>query len=172
MRALLVILTASGLLGACAAVDALPEPAGPSSAVAASYVPRPGYDWFLHADSGAMTLVYGLRDSDDVGLSLDCEAGSARIEASRFTPANSASSLLLESGGVSARVAASTSRTDLDDATMVTGTFNAREAVFDTFAELGWIRAESDRDLPSPALIAHPESKANIARFIRACRDG
>jgi hypothetical protein len=75
----LTILT--GLALAAAACATVETPPAPPPAVASSGPPAPiaDHDWFYNRDGGQARLVYGLAESDDLRLGLDCSEGAGRV---------------------------------------------------------------------------------------------
>ncbi len=67
-------------LGACASLDPGQAPAVLAESSAPAAVS--GYDWFLNTDADQASLAYGLKDSDDVRLGLECQRGAGRVELS------------------------------------------------------------------------------------------
>ena len=80
MRAPVLIVLSGLLLGAsaCATVE---TPAELAPAVVSSGAPAPvaDHDWFYHRDGEEARLAYGLAESDDLRLGLDCRQGSGRL---------------------------------------------------------------------------------------------
>lgn len=66
------------LMAGCATVA--PDPA--SSELASTGAPQPidGHDWFFTADGTDAKLAYGVADSDDLKLGLECVQGTGRLD--------------------------------------------------------------------------------------------
>jgi hypothetical protein len=81
-------------LAACATRPDAPTPVVEAAAPA----PIDGYDWFMHADDQEAMLAYGVANSDDLKLRLDCAPASGRLRLT--TPAAGPNrEIFLESGG-------------------------------------------------------------------------
>lgn len=147
---------------ACATVEP-PPPAPPASAPA----PVAGYDWFYHPDGGEARLVYGLAESDDLRLGMDCRQGSGRLMLSAVGGPAADPEILVESGGETERFAARSEPTQLHDGVFLTAEAAADAPVFLRFRRTGWIALWQDGE--RQAYAPHPESAPNIERFFAFC---
>lgn len=149
--------------GACATKPAR-EPVTASSG---SPVPLADHDWFLHTDENAARLAYGLAESDDLRLGLDCSRGSGRLSLSGMARRDDKREFLLESGGESERFAAEAEPSQLDDGVLLSAEAPADAPVFRRFRQLGWLAMWKDgvRQTYAP----HPPTAPDIERFFAFC---
>ncbi|WP_269514460.1 hypothetical protein [Brevundimonas subvibrioides] len=153
------------LTSACASVE--PVSKAPARAAIAAPQPVAGYDWHLTTDEGFARLAYGIAESDDLRLGLDCAAGSSRVDITATAPMG-ARTLLLESGGETERFAAEGEPSQLSDDDLLTASAAAEIPVFQSFRRLGWIAQWTGSD-SRETYVAHPESRADIERFFALC---
>lgn len=168
MRApVLIILTGLALAAAaCATVEA---PAESDSAVVSSGAPAPvaGHDWFYHRDGDGARLVYGLGESDDLRLGLDCSQGSGRLTLSALGGPDARPEIHVEAGGEAQRFAAQSEPSELHEGVLLTAEAAANAPVFQRFRRVGWLALWSDGE--RQAYAPHPESAPNIERFFAFC---
>ncbi len=163
----LTILTGLALAAtACATVETPPEP---PPAVASSGPPAPiaDHDWFYHRDGEAARLVYGLAESDDLRLGLDCNEGSGRLALSAVGGPDARPEILVEAGGETQRFAAQSEPSQLHDGVFLTADAKADTPVFQRFRRIGWLALWVDGE--RQAYAPHPESAPNIERFFAFC---
>lgn len=163
----LTILTGLALAAAaCATVESPPEP---PTAVASSGPPAPiaDHDWFYHRDGEAARLVYGLAESDDLRLGLDCNEGSGRLALSAVGGPDARPEILVEAGGETQRFAAQSEPSQLHDGVFLTADAKADTPVFQRFRRIGWLALWVDGE--RQAYAPHPESAPNIERFFAFC---
>lgn len=129
--------------------------------------PVPGYDWFLHQDGDQARLVYGLPESDDLRLALDCDRAAGRLELSALAPKGAKAELLLESGGETERFAASAEPSQIDDGLFLTASASPRSPVFQSFARLGWMA--SWRNGQRQTMVGHAGAAERARRFLDFC---
>ena len=165
MRAPLLILLSALTLSAAACATV--EPAAPTAAPATGAVPIAGHDWFFYQDEAAGRLVYGLAESDDMRLGLDCARSSGRLVLSAIGGPGAKPEIHLESGGETGRFAALSEPSQLHDGVFLTAGAAANGQVFQRFRQLGWVALWRDgaRETYAP----HPESTPNIDRFFAFC---
>lgn len=167
MRARILIALTGLSLGAaaCATVDA--PTTTPPEAVSSAPAPVDGYDWFFHRDDGEARLVYGLAESDDLRLGLDCRANSGRLMLSAIGGPEAKPEILVEAGGETERFPARSEPSELHDGVLLTAEAAADAPVFQRFRRLGWVALWQDgaREAYAP----HPESAPNIDRFFAFC---
>lgn len=167
MARVLILLALGGLaLGAAAC-------AGPSTPLAppaptASGAPQPveGHDWFLHEDDGTARLVYGLAESDDLRLALDCRRGSGQLELSAPGEADDRR-IALESGGETEIFPARAEPSELHDGVFLTARAPADAPVFQRFRRLGWLAVWQGGE--RQAYAPHPGSAEGVERFFAYC---
>jgi hypothetical protein len=136
---------------------------------AAGYTTTPvaDYDWFLHLDGDDARLAYGLRDSDDLRLGLDCGRGTGRVALSALGETGARPEISLESGGEAALYPATAEASELLDGVVLSATAPAAAPVFQRFQAVGWLAQRQADDIH--AYVAHPGSTAGIARFFAFC---
>ncbi|KQY66804.1 MULTISPECIES: hypothetical protein [unclassified Brevundimonas] len=151
---------------ASACATAAPEaPTGVTSS--GSPAPVEGYDWFFHADAAAARLAYGLAESDDLRLGLDCDRGSGRLTLSGTASTGARPEFHVEAGGETARFPARAEPSQLHDGVFLSGEAAADAPVFQRFRRVGWLALWQDgkREAYAP----HPASAPNIERFFAFC---
>jgi hypothetical protein len=168
MRAPILIMLTGLTLGvaACATVEA---PTEPVPEVAASGAPAPvaDHDWFYHRDGSEARLVYGLRESDDLRLGLDCSQGSGRLALSAVGGPDAKPEIHIEAGGETERFAARSEPSELHEGVFLTAEAAANAPVFQRFRRIGWLALWLDGE--RQAYAPHPESTPNIERFFAFC---
>ncbi|MFC5342763.1 hypothetical protein ACETK8_06405 [Brevundimonas staleyi] len=164
MRVLwLPVLASAALVSACASVET-PEPV--ATAAASAPAPVPGYDWHYTPEAGAARLAYGVEESDDLRLGLDCMAGTGKIELTVLAGTGQRE-IQLESGGETERYRAEGEPSELHDGDILTATAASREPVMQRFRRLGWIAQwiDGEREVYAP----HPGSENGVERFFALC---
>lgn len=164
MRVLwLPVLGLAALTSACASVDA-PEPV--ATAAASAPAPVAGYDWHYTPDGDMARLAYGLEESDDLRLGLDCAAGSGKIDLTVLANTG-AREIHLESGGETERFPAEGEPSEIHDGDILTASATTREPVMQRFRRVGWIAqwVGGEREVYAP----HPGSEAGVERFFAMC---
>lgn len=169
MRAPALILLSSLTLGAAACATVEPaEPAGtPAPGAAGAPTPIAGHDWFLYQDAAEARLVYGLAESDDMRLGLDCRRASGQLVLSATAGPGAKPEIHLESGGETGRFPARSEPSQLHDGVFLTAGAAADAPVFQRFRRVGWMALW--RDGAREAYAPHPESTPNIDRFFAFC---
>jgi len=163
----LIILTGLTLgVAACATVEAPTEPA-PGVASSGAPVPVPDHDWFYHRDGGEARLVYGLAESDDLRLGLDCAEGSGRLALSAVGGPEAKPEIYIEAGGETERFPALSEPSQLNDGVFLTAEADADAPVFQRFRRVGWLALWLDGE--RQAYAPQPESAPNIERFFAFC---
>ncbi|MEY4555779.1 MAG: hypothetical protein RL093_898 [Pseudomonadota bacterium] len=168
MRASILIVLSGLVLGAaaCATVEA---PVGPAPAVASSGSPAPiaDHDWFYHRDGEEARLVYGLAESDDLRLGLDCSQGSGRLALSAVGGPDARPEIHVEAGGETERFPARSEPSELHEGVFLTAEADADAPVFQRFRRVGWLALWLDGE--RQAYAPHPDSAPNIERFFAFC---
>lgn len=168
MRAPALIVLTGLVLGAaaCATVEA---PIESAPAVASSGAPAPvaDHDWFYHRDGETARLVYGLAESDDLRLGLDCSQGSRRLTLSAVGGPDARPEIHVEAGGETERFAAQSEPSELHEGVFLTAEAAADAPVFQRFRRVGWLALWLDGE--RQAYAPHPESAPNIERFFAFC---
>ena len=167
MRArVLIALTGLALgVGACATVEAPAEPLRETTS--STPAPVAGYDWFYHLDSGEARLVYGLAESDDLRLGLDCRRGSGRLLLSAIGGPDAKPEIHVEAGGETERFPARSEPSELHDGVLLTAEAAADAPVFQRFRRVGWMALWQDGERQTFA--PHPGSRPNIEQFFTVC---
>lgn len=168
MRAPVLIVLSGLMLGAaaCATVEAPAEPA-PAVASSGAPAPVPDHDWFYHRDGDAARLVYGLAESDDLRLGLDCNQGSGRLALSAVGGPRARAEIHVEAGGETERFPAQSEPSELHEGVFLTAEADADSPVFQRFRRVGWLALWVDGE--RQAYAPHPESGPNIERFFAFC---
>lgn len=168
MRApVLIILTGLALgAAACATVE---TPTEPATGVASSGAPAPvaAHDWFYHRDGSDARLVYGLAESDDLRLGLDCSQGTGRLALSAVGGPDAKPEIYIEAGGETERFPAQSEPSELHDGVFLTAEADADAPVFQRFRRTGWLALWLDGE--RQAYAPQPESAPNIERFFAFC---
>lgn len=162
------LLLLSGLALATAACNTTESAGGPMAEPLAS-APQPveGYDWFYHADGDDARLAYGLAESDDLKLGMDCRRGAGRLELSATSQNEGAKDIHIESGGNTERFAAQSEPSQLHDGVFLTANADADAPVFQRFRQVGWLALWQGET--REAYAPHPASRDNIERFFAFC---
>lgn len=161
------LLLLSGLALATAACNTT-SPAGPDVAPLTS-APQPveGYDWFYHVDGDHARLAYGLAESDDLRLGMDCRRGTGRLDLSALSPDADARDIHIESGGETGRFPARSEPSEVSEGVFLTAGAGADAPMFLRFRQVGWLAQwrGGSRETYAP----HPGSRGNIERFFAFC---
>ncbi|MFJ6023566.1 hypothetical protein ACIQC9_03060 [Brevundimonas sp. NPDC092305] len=152
------------LLGLSACATAAPE-APPAESGSPQPVAR--YDWMLNGDDHTASLVYGVPETDDLRLGLDCQRGSGKLDLTAQVAAGASPEIYLESGGDTERYPAEAFPSEFDDGLILTASAGAKEPVFQRFRRLGWLAVWQGKT--REPLVAHPGSEALIERFFAFC---
>jgi len=152
--------------GACNTV-APPVDTAPLLVGTTSPAPVADQDWFYYEDGGEARLVYGLAESDDLRLGLDCRDGSGRLTLSAVAGPDAQPELHLESGGETQRFTARSEPSQLHDGVFLTANAATREPVFQRFRQVSWIALWLDGE--RQAYAPHPGSASRIERFFSFC---
>lgn len=168
MRARVLIILTGLTLGAaaCATVE---MPAEPAPGVASLGAPAPvaDHDWFYHRDGSEARLVYGLAESDDLRLGLDCSQGTGRLALSAVGGPDAKPEIYIEAGGETERFPAQSEPSELNDGVFLTAEADADAPVFQRFRRVGWLALWLDGE--RQAYAPQPESAPNIERFFAFC---
>lgn len=163
-----VLLALSGIALSMAACNTTGAGEGSASGALVS-APQPiaGYDWFYHADGDDARLAYGLAESDDLKLGMDCRRGAGRLELSATSQDDDAKEIHIESGGDTERFPAQSEPSQLHDGVFLTATARSNEPVFQRFRQVGWLALwhGDEREAYAP----HPQSRDTIERFFTFC---
>ena len=163
-----VLIAASGLTLALAACNTTGQPGmGLSAASSSSPAPVEHYDWFLHQDGSEARLAYGLEESDDLRIGLDCRKNSGRLALSAVASEGAAHEIHLESGGDTERYPAEAEPSELNDGLFLSAEAKAADPVFQRFRRVGWLAVwEGDT---RRAYAPHVGSQDRVERFFAFC---
>jgi hypothetical protein len=167
MRAAVMTVLTGLILGAaaCATVEA-PVTYSPPPVVAAP-APVADHDWFYHQEPAEARLVYGLAESDDLRLALDCRRGSGRLALSALGGPDASPEIYVEAGGETERFPARSEPSELHEGVFLTAEAAADAPVFQRFRRVGWLALWQDGE--REAYAPHPSSAPNIERFFAFC---
>src|SRR5690606_32442289 len=126
------------LLAAACASDGGDQRATPGASPGAP-TPVEGYDWFFHEGDGGLSLAYGVADSDDVRLSLDCRVGAGQVALTAPVQTDAVRELHLESGGETERLPALAEPSLLHDGVYLTAETASTMPVLQRFRQVGWM---------------------------------
>lgn len=149
-------------LAACATAPGTTVPAA-----SATPAPVEGYDWFLHEDGDTARLAYGLAESDDLRLGLDCRKGSSRLDLSAVAPAGARPEIYIESGGDTARFTATSEPSEVNDGLFLSAEAATDIGVFQRFRRVGWLALWQGDE--RQAYAPHPGSADRVERFFAFC---
>lgn len=168
MRAITLLLL-SGLALSAAACASVEAPGGPTGEPPLASAPQPieGYDWFYNADQDEARLAYGLAESDDLRIGMDCRRGSGRLALSSTSANPAAKDIHVESGGETERFAAASEPSQVHDGVFLTAQADTDAAVFQRFRQVGWLALWQGE--AREAYAPHPASRDNIERFFAFC---
>ncbi len=162
------LLALTGLaLGAAACATVEPPAVEPPPVVSASPRPVEGYDWFFHLDEDDARLAYGLAESDDLKLGLECRRASGRVGLNAIAAADARAEIHIESGGETERFPARSEPSQLHDGVFLSAEAATAEPVFQRFRRVGWLALW--RDGEREAYAPQPGSTPNIERFFAFC---
>lgn len=163
-----VLIAAAGLSLALAACNTTGQPGmGLSAGSSGSPAPVEGYDWFLHQDGDTAKLAYGVDETDNMPIGLDCEKNSGRLGLSAVAGDDAAPEIHLESGGETERYAAEAEPSEIHDGVFLTAEAKAGDPVFQRFRRVGWLAVWEDDE--RHAYAPHPGSGERIERFFAFC---
>lgn len=165
MRIGLTVALATVMLGAAACGTVQPAALGHGATSAPA--PVPGYDWFLHEDGDAARLAFGLEESDDLKLGLDCARGAGRLELSAMAPKGAKSEIYLEAGGETERFSAMAEPSQLDNGLFLSAAADTQHPVFKRFGQLGWMALW--RGDQRQMMAGHPGADERVRRFLAFC---
>lgn len=163
-RTILALITLAVTASACA--TAPPESPSPGAS-SGSPAPVEGYDWFFNADDDSARLAYGLAESDDLRLGLDCRRASGRLSLSGIAQDDVKQEFHIESGGETERFPAEAEPSEVSDGVLLSAEASPDAPVFRRFRQLGWLALWQDGT--RQAYAPHPASAPNIERFFAFC---
>lgn len=134
--------------------------------VAASPAPVAGYDWFYHSDAQQASLAYGLKDSDELRVGLECSRGDGKLELSAVAPTGTRE-IRLESGGDMETFRAEGEPSQLHEGDFLTAESKTDAPVFQRFRRVGWMAQWQGERREMYA--AHATAAPDIERFFAFC---
>jgi len=166
MRALVALSVLTLGASACATAGPPASPA-PPPAPGGAPVAVEGYDWFYSPADDSARLAYGLAESDDLKLGLDCRRGSGRLEMVAIAEKGAKAEIHLESGGETEQFPAAAEPSELHDGVFLSAGASTAEPVFQRFRRVGWLAQwrGGEREAYAP----HPGSAPDIERFFAFC---
>jgi hypothetical protein len=163
-----VLITAAGLTLALAACNTTSQPGmGLSPVSSGSPAPVENYDWFLHQDGDNALLAYGLEESDDLRIGMECRKNSGRLALNAVAPDDAAHEIHLESGGDTERYPAAAEPSEVNDGLFLTAEAKAGDPVFQRFRRVGWLAVWEGGE--RHAYAPHPGSRDRVERFFAFC---
>lgn len=163
-----VLIAAAGLTLALAACNTTSSPSmGLSAASSGSPAPVEGYDWFLHQDGDNALLTYGVEESDDLRIGMECRKQSGRLALNAIAAEGSAPEIHIESGGDTERYPAEAEPSEVNDGLFLTAEAKAGDPVFQRFRRLGWLAVWEGEE--RHAYAPHPGSRDRVERFFAFC---
>lgn len=165
MRALLPLLVTCLVAGAaaCTTTPAPPPAIGPAVPPA----PIENYDWLFFSEGDEASLAFGLDESDDVWLDLDCRRGDGALAMVAPAPLDAPRAIHLEAGGQTAAYAAEAEPSELHEGVFLVASASSTDAVFQRFRQTGWMTIEQAGE--RHPMVPHPGSAARIERFFAFC---
>lgn len=165
------LLVLSGLaLGAaaCAAVEPVAPATAPTApSLAGPPAPIENYDWRFFEDGDEASLGFGLDESDDVWLDLDCRRDSGRVALVAPAGPEAPRAIRLEAGGERAAYPAEAETSELHEGVFLSAEAPTADPLFQRFRALGWMTIEQEGE--AQAMVPHPGSTARIERFFAFC---
>lgn len=161
---LIALSLAALTIGACSTTGD-----GSALATTESSAPQPieGYDWHFNADRNEAQLAYGVAESDDLKLGLDCRKGSGRLTLTAAVDKDAAPEFHLESGGDTERFPAEKEPAEVNDGALLTAEARTSEPVFLRFRSVGWLAAWQGE--ARETYVPHPASASQIEQFFAFC---
>ncbi|HYC73815.1 hypothetical protein [Brevundimonas sp.] len=166
-RTLLVL---SGLVlgaAACAGVETGAPPSTPPMVPVAPPAPIENYDWLSYIEGDQASLAFGLDESDDVWLALECRRGTGRLAMVAPAALDEPPFIRLEAGGEAVAYAAESEPSELHEGVFLVANASAADPVFRRFREAEWMTIEHSDG--RHAMVPHPGSAARIERFFAFC---
>lgn len=162
-RASLALMVVATLVSACSTMA--PDADGFTSSGAPQ--PTDGYDWFFMADGSDAKLAYGVQDSDDLRLGLECVQNSGTLALTASADDGAAPEIHIESGGDTERYPAEAEPAVVHDGLVLTARTQANTPVFQRFRRLGWLAVWHGND--RHAYVPQAGSAHRIEQFFVFC---
>ncbi len=127
----------------------------------------PGYGLFYNDQGDTVALAYGLPNSDDVALMLQCPKGSGRVEVSDSARDQTASAIVLTADGRKTSVPVRAESGEGGDAKILSGHLPLSAPALQGLRRSGLIEVSSGHARYSIAVQA--AQRAGVERFFRVC---
>lgn len=162
---LLILLATTALVAACSTTT----PEVPAVDLVSSGAPQPieGYDWFLSKDGANAKLAYGIADSDEMKLGLECAQGSGRLDLTASADKGASPEIHIESRGDTERYAAAAEPAEVHDGLILMAQAQADAPVFQRFRRIGWLAMWQGG--VRRTYVPQPGSRDRIERFFAFC---
>lgn len=134
---------------------------------AAAPQPIAGFDWFLNTDGRESSLAYGMANSDDIRVSLDCRHNSRSVNVMVPAPSGAEPVILLESGGETERLRATSEPSDLFDGDLLVAEAATNSPLFQRFGDVGWLAVWEQGDRHT--YVPHPGAQDYARQFLAKC---
>ena len=130
---------------------------------------NPGYRLGYDDKGSSAALAYGMPNSDDLALMLECPKGTGRIELSDSTHGKAATALVLTAGGRRTSVPVQISATDdgSNDPQVLVGHLTSRADALQAFRRTGVLEVSNGSSRYVVTVLA--DRKAGVERFFREC---
>lgn len=152
-------------LAACNTTGTIPAPREIASSGSPAAVAD--YDWFFHESGTVARLAYGLEESDDLRIGLDCTKNTGVVSLSAVAPTGAAHEIHLESGGETERYSAEAQPSEINDGLFLSADAKTGDPVFQRFRRVGWLAVWEGEE--RHAYAPHPGSAPRIERFFAFC---
>jgi hypothetical protein len=139
----------------------------PADASSGAPVPIAEYDWIYAVVGDTAGLTYGLAESDDVWLELECAQGTGTVHLLQPVHDEHPRTISLESGGDTETYEAGAEPSELHEGFFLVADAKTSDPVFQRFRRLGWL-AMYGPDYRMP-MVPHPESAYRVEAFFAFC---
>jgi hypothetical protein len=162
MRAIKALAVAGAGVAGLAALAACTHQQGPLGL-------NPGYRFGYDDKGSSAALAYGLPNSDDLALMLDCPKGTGRIELSDSARGGTSAAIVLSAGGrrTSVPVHASGIEDGSNDPQVLVGRLSSRAEALQAFRRTGVL--EVSHGASRYVITVAADGKAGVERFFREC---
>ena len=144
-----------------------PSTPAPSVVDAAAPQPVADHDWFFNLDGDTAHLAYGLAESDDLRLGMNCRRGSGQVELGAMAESGARAEIHLEAGGETERLPARREPSEVHDGVFLIAGARTSEPVMLRFRQVGWLAQW--RDGARETYVPAPASRGRIERFFAFC---
>ena len=162
---LLALVAMTTLASACSTM--VPDSSPDGLASSGAPLPIESYDWFFMADGTDAKLAYGLENSDDLRLGLECVQNSRSLNLTASADDGAAPEIHIESGGDTERYPASAEPAVVHDGLVLTAQARADAPVFQRYRRVGWLAVWHGGDRQT--YVPQVGSVDRIERFFAFC---